>query len=290
MGFLKQIICLYFLVVATIASAKPLAVSYTQVQYIGNVKIDRFTLTSDTLLSGKTYKFLIQGGLHGNERETTKFVQWLSKKMASGQSSLSLLPAENVVLDFLPIANPSGVKSLSRYNDRGVNLNRNFPTLWGLTKEYPGAAPFSEAESQALRSLFIKEKYTGAVDVHGYVNWVVGPSPLKERANRTQEYSAWTSLLKKETSKLGDYEYKTGLELGDGGAFEDWAFWEQKAFAFCLEMSSAFRYTRDKEDSWAIYEKFILQMFTHAISLSDDRAPGYAHTQGTLPDLPSKLN
>src|SRR5690606_7548600 len=102
--------------------------------------------------------------------------------------------------------------------------NRNFAVLWGLTRENPGEKSFSEPETRAIRSLFKARKYTAAVDVHGYINWIVAPSSPDDvrRAggspNRrlTAMYRAWIADLRREMQLLPGYQLKTGAQLGDG--------------------------------------------------------------------------
>src|SRR5690606_19363421 len=112
------------------------------------------------------YRFLVQGGLHGNEKLASAFVLWLAQRFAAGESLLNQLQVEGAAFDFLPYANPDGAHAHSRYNARGVNLNRNFGVLWGLTRENPGKDSFSEPETRAIRYLFQESRYTAAVDVH----------------------------------------------------------------------------------------------------------------------------
>jgi len=232
-----------------------------------------------------TYHFYIQGGLHGNEILTSKFVLWLSRRLRTNSGALSQLDRSLVAFDLVPVANPDGVANRIRTNLNSVNLNRNFSYLWGLTKENPGSESFSEPETQSIRYLFNQNKYTAAVDVHGYINWVVSPT----KPNSTQEaakpkaalrHRQWFEALAKQIKEFDKtYELKTAGELGDGGAFEDWAFWEQNSLAFCLEMASAFRYSYNydskmkkstQQDLFEKYEAFIYHMFQHAIKISTD--------------------
>lgn len=60
---------------------------------------------------------------------------------------------ENYILDVIPVLNPWGVQNHSRYNGNDVDLNRNFDLNWnGSTYPHSGSAPFSEAESQAVKN------------------------------------------------------------------------------------------------------------------------------------------
>lgn len=225
------------------------------------------------------YHFYIQGGLHGDETETTHFVEWLAQRVQQGQSKLNQLPEDQVAFDFVPIANPDGVSSLSRYNQAGINLNRNFGHLWGISRENPGSAPFSEPETRAVKSMLDKHRYTAAVDVHGYINWIVAPSKPNPNAlpSEVHAYKQWVTILNSEMGRFDPtYKLKTAKELGDGGAFEDYAYWQSGTKAFCLEMATAFRHiyqTRDgalvKIDSYESYENLIYHVFKRALELED---------------------
>jgi hypothetical protein len=235
------------------------------------------------------FRFLMQGGMHGNESQASQFVLWIAKRYARGESLLNQLSTDDIAIDFVPYLNPDGVTENNRYNARGVNLNRNFDVLWGITRENPGQKSFSEPETKALRKLFEKQKYTAAVDVHGYINWIVAPSApeaLKVAGHKVSKrqigiYNSWTQAIRKNMTMLQGYQYKTGAELGDGGAFEDWAFWKHNTLSYCLELETWFRFvpskkrqfndlhqpTYGKVDKYAQYETFVYRMFQEAIAI-----------------------
>jgi hypothetical protein len=252
-----------------------------------------FPISSSKIQAKKPPRFLIQGGLHGNELLTSEFVMWLAARFESGVSQLNKI--SNIEIDFIPYANPDGTLFYSRSNANGINLNRNFGMLWGITKENPGPKAFSETESKAIKQLFEKREYLAAIDVHGYVNWIVAPSSpkfLKSRGIKTskakeQEYDLWTnSILERMKDILPNYELKSAGELGDGGAFEDWAFWNANVMAACLEMHSANRFSFEtfqrviskvltssiqpddgRRDDFIVYEKFIRDIFNEALKI-----------------------
>ncbi len=256
----------------------------------GGREFDVIEFGTQTKAPQPTYRFLIQGGIHGNEEVASTFVLWLARRYARGESPLNELPKDEVLFDFLPYANPDGSEVASRYNGQGVNLNRNFGVLWGITKENPGKASFSENETRAIRALFAEKKYTAAVDVHGYINWIVTPSSpeslaargIKVTAQQATAYRAWINDIREEVRIMPGYQLKTGALLGDGGAFEDWAFWTQGTFAYCLELETFQRFVpsyRDRADQdvankevvkvdlFKRYEMFIYRTFKRAIEL-----------------------
>lgn len=239
-------------------------------------------------------RFLIQGGLHGNEGATTEFVRWLGRRFARGESILNNFPVGEVEIDFLPLANPDGAATGERYNAQGVNLNRNFGVLWGISRENPGRRQFSEPETRAIKQLFEARRYLAAVDVHGFIDWVVSPSSVEELRGlggeghkdlkRREVYRKWYSHLEEEVTMMPSYSLKTAASLGDGGAFEDWAFWSMGTLSFCLEMESFKRFASSGQlsvmemtphgdavsiDLFKRYELFIYRMFQHARTLRE---------------------
>lgn len=251
--------------------------------------------------SDKVPRFLIQGGLHGNELLASEFVAWVAQRYAKGVSLLNRLNGGQAEIDFVPYANPDGTILFARYNGNHINLNRNFSVLWGVTKENPGNAAFSEVESRAIRDLFDKRDYAGAVDVHGYINWIVAPTSPKDKIKglpssdpkKAENYARWYSALEREMKRsLPGYELKTAGGLGDGGSFEDYAWWGAGVPAFCLEAFSSQRFvaasiatqlvdlitpniltankpSNGRNDMFLVYENFILTMFEEALRLKE---------------------
>jgi len=224
---------------------------------------------------GSRHKFLVQGGLHGNETLTVEFVEWLAQRVKQGLSPLNRLPAGSTI-DFLPQANPDAY-GISRYNSNNVNLNRNFGVLWGVSSEPHGDKAFSEPETQAIRMLMQSRRYLAAVDIHGYVNWIVAPTPpeLLQYQNNPMNrlYRGWLQEIKRNLKVLPGYKVKKAALLGDGGSFEDWAFWENQTMSLCLEMKHPQRFEvthipHQRVDSFYSYENYIHLMFVGAINLN----------------------
>jgi hypothetical protein len=236
------------------------------------------------------FKFFIQSGLHGNETTPVAFTKWLIQRLQNKQSLFFEEFNEDFVIDIVPVANPSGYAINSRYNGRGVNLNRNFGVLFGQSKEWMGKSAFSEYETQVIRKMLVDNKYTAAVDVHGYVNWIVTPSApsavfkkaVVERS-MVNEYESWINLLKQSSKNLGSYIVKSSAELGDGGSFEDFAYWQGRALAYCLELRDYVRRSPTEEE-FVKYERHLVEVFKASVSIrkaSSDKIS--AETRMTLP-------
>jgi hypothetical protein len=103
---------------------------------------------------------LLIGGTHGNEPAT---VRVLDDYLQSYQwAELAEFPTM-----VLPLANPDGAELATRYNARGVDLNRNCGFNWRPDcEEPPGPAAWSEPESVALRDFILTWQPAKIVSLH----------------------------------------------------------------------------------------------------------------------------
>jgi murein peptide amidase A len=127
-------------------------------------------------VAGTGPPMLVVGCIHGNEPAGIAIVRALER--THPKADLWLVPA----------LNPDGVAAGTRQSAHGVDLNRNFPSLWqrfgqpGSTY-YSGPRPFSEPETQAARDLIrrIKPRYTIWYHQHMNVVWAYGRSTAAGR-------------------------------------------------------------------------------------------------------------
>jgi protein MpaA len=94
-------------------------------------------------------RVLVVGCIHGDERAGTAITRGLR----------SATPAANTAIWIVDEVNPDGCRAHTRYNARGVDLNRNARWNWRLLSRPGGGLPFSgprplsEPESRAIRRL-----------------------------------------------------------------------------------------------------------------------------------------
>ena len=116
-----------------------------------------FALAADLVRAGTT---LLIGGTHGDEPATVLLLESFLQSPA-----WTALGASPVIV--LPLANPDGYKLGTRYNARGVDLNRNCGCNWSAaSEEPPGPAPWSEPESRALRDFILVRRPAKIVSLH----------------------------------------------------------------------------------------------------------------------------
>jgi hypothetical protein len=103
---------------------------------------------------------LIIGGTHGDEPATVLLLEGFVH--SAPWSSLGGCPTIVVSL-----ANPDGYLLGTRYNARGVDLNRNCGFNWRVdSEEPPGPTPWSEPESVALRDFIVKWRPAKIISLH----------------------------------------------------------------------------------------------------------------------------
>src|SRR4051812_39127663 len=97
-------------------------------------------IVADIYGQGGPGSTLLIGGMHGDGTATIRLLERFRPAAAAGGVAI------------LPLANPDGCERRTRYNARGVDLNRNCGFNWHEeNEEPPGPGPWSEPESRALR-------------------------------------------------------------------------------------------------------------------------------------------
>jgi hypothetical protein len=103
---------------------------------------------------------LLIGGQHGDEPATVRLLEDFLKSPAWPR-----LDGSAVMV--LPVVNPDGFARGTRYNARGVDLNRNCGFNWHAdSEEPPGPAAWSEPETRALRDLILSRRPAKIVTLH----------------------------------------------------------------------------------------------------------------------------
>ena len=101
---------------------------------------------------------LIIGGMHGDEIATVLLLEDFVKR--------HLERIEQPVV-LLPLCNPDGYAHRSRYNARGVDLNRNCGFNWRADSAEPaGTRPWSEKETRALREFILAVQPGKIISMH----------------------------------------------------------------------------------------------------------------------------
>lgn len=162
--------------------------------------------------------------LHGHEKSVTYGLYYLIKDMLEHYADSPVLTflRNYVRFTIIPMANPYGWDTNNRQNENGVNLNRNFDTsAWSKFDSNPeyatpgeynyrGTAPFSEIETQLIRTAYIAEEETITLVIDGHTNGINTHTP--EEITTPSINSVNTSIEAIKASAIGIDEYLSGIK------------------------------------------------------------------------------
>ncbi len=140
-------------------SRPPITLAAVQRRLVGR-SVENRPIESIVIGQGRDVT-LILGTIHGDEEAGTPLAERLAEYV---QEQPELLRGRKVVI--LPTANPDGVVHSSRFNARGVDLNRNFAAANWQRSPRNGYAPFSEPETGIIRELIRQHGPDRIVSIH----------------------------------------------------------------------------------------------------------------------------
>lgn len=186
--------------------------------------------------SGST-TVLFTGGIHGSEPSGKSTLEsWI----AHLDSNAHKIPAGRQVV-VVPNTNPDGIASGSRYNARGVNLGRNFPTAnWqsdidtsgGPKPGGGGSAPLSEPEAKALYNLTLSLRPRLMISYHAQGR-LVGANRVADANSIAATYASSVGYK----SMIGIAEEVMGYTIT--GEYEEWMGEKLGLPAILIELPSA---------------------------------------------------
>lgn len=215
---------------------------------------------------------LIFGGIHAREVATTEVVllmgRSLLRELEKDQELREWLTYREVWL--LPCLNPDGRqycldrdpwwrknRSLSESGHTGVDLNRNFGYRWGPNPPFGGSSghpasgiyrgkqPFSEPETQALRTLVEARDFSLSLSLHSYGEMILMPFGYSDREiSHPEAFHRLGNLLQDHL----DYDFGSVpgvLGYFSNGRHDDWLYAGQgpersRIFAVELEIGKSF--------------------------------------------------
>jgi len=215
------------------------------------------------------YTVLIDGCIHGSEWESGEACLYISEYLlinfGSNKTITDIL--NETIIYVVPLMNPDGRDNDYRYNENGIDLNRNFDIDFGrlrghcmplgriLGRKIPyltfprlniwftncGRRPFSEPESQAIRDLmrFLdSQKFSFYLNCHTATHSINTPwSAFRHPFEINQQESKVYDTVRKWISENSEYEDKK-LWYKASGTAPDWCYKQFNVPSFTFEILS----------------------------------------------------
>jgi hypothetical protein len=196
---------------------------------------------------------LFIGGVHGDEPEGVRLAQEFLKWLQKTEDEYPEKIRHSWLL--IPCLNADGFLRNERTNDKGVDLNRNFPSRdWSPEvkgpRYHPGSSAGSEAETQAIVRLVEMEKPKIIVHFHSWEPCVVYTgAPGKE---------ASTILA----GKTG-YEVREDIGYPTPGSLGQYGWFDHKIPVICIEEQEKIHL----DQVWPHFEPGLTQLLTTDFSI-----------------------
>ena len=211
------------------------------------------------------YNVLLQGAIHGREHMTA----WLLMAMTDYWLERDILSYGDVCYHIIPMVNPDGVtvSQTGKLNDAqneiylsdkkkgfawgnktayakdwkanglGIDLNRNFPAGWEeiddrtapSAQKYKGEAPFSAAETAALRDYTLSYDFDTTISYHSSGDLIYYAYGKKWDVNDASK------SLGKAVRKISGYPLMDNSE-GSSGGYKDWVMDELEIPSLTIEI------------------------------------------------------
>lgn len=125
--------------------------------------IYRYDFTPPSVPTGapRIAKMILMAGIHGGERGGTMALCFAMQQICNKWQTEPLLETLRWNCHFIviPVASPWGFNNNGRKNENGVDIARNFPTLWSAgssdpsSQQYRGPFPLSEKPAQYIDAI-----------------------------------------------------------------------------------------------------------------------------------------
>lgn len=136
----------------------------------------------------------------------------------------------------------------------GVDLNRNYPALWGAcngssinksSDSFRGPNPMSEPETQAMVALIMEERPVANISYHSFSEMILYPYGCRKEKNPSMElFKSLAASMKEavinDSGRANTYSIGTPPELlyEADGTDADWQFREAGVLSFAFEVNS----------------------------------------------------
>ncbi|MBN2722811.1 MAG: succinylglutamate desuccinylase/aspartoacylase family protein [Deltaproteobacteria bacterium] len=193
----------------------------------------------------------ITGAHHGNEQISVENALGITREILTSTSAVY----DEFDFWIVPVVNPEGYKSDTRFTAHGIDLNRDYGCGWD---ENQSDFPYSENETRAMYSFSSKISFVAALDYHSTAEYV----------NALFDYTPWHSeddtLIMELSSVYGDVANLVPTRGFDwyqaNGTSQDTLYSSLGIFAWTIETLMPANPDSTVEENIQAFESFLMEI------------------------------
>ncbi|MEN8223793.1 MAG: M14 family zinc carboxypeptidase [Bacteroidota bacterium] len=153
---------------------------------------------------------LFDGGIHGDEiggpENCIRFARDLCRNYGSDPDITFLVDNREIWIYYM--VNPDGRENMSRYNNNGVDLNRDYGFMWDAWGGSTGA--FSQVETQSLRNCSFDHQFVVHTTYHSGTEYISCPWSYRPETPADMNHILQLADLYSSVSGYANLEYGQG--------------------------------------------------------------------------------
>ncbi len=198
-------------------------------------------ISDNVALDEPEAEIMFDGGIHGDEVGGPQNIILFARELCLnyGVNSMYTDLIDNREIWLYPMVNPDGRVAMSRYNNYGVDLNRDCGYMWNGEGQSTGA--FSQVESKTLRKIMLDHQFVIYTNYHSGTE--ILSYPWSYRASAARDYSLFNNLgsVYSITSGYGSLQYGQGYNImyAINGSTKDFTYGCLGNIGWSIEISNS---------------------------------------------------
>ncbi|NCA75397.1 MAG: T9SS type A sorting domain-containing protein [Alphaproteobacteria bacterium] len=185
-------------------------------------------------------EIMFDGGIHGDEvggpQNIILFARELCLNYGINPTYTDLINTREIWL--YPMVNPDGRVAMSRYNNYGVDINRDCGYMWNGEGQSTGS--FSQIETKTLRKIILDNQFVVYTNYHSGTE--ILSYPWSYRSSSARDYNLFNSLggVYSITSGYSSFQYGQGYNImyAINGSTKDFTYGCTGNIGWSIEISN----------------------------------------------------
>ncbi|MDT8393395.1 MAG: M14 family zinc carboxypeptidase [Bacteroidales bacterium] len=207
---------------------------------MGGRELAALKISDNAIADENEAEVFFDGGIHGDEiggpENCIRFARDLCIKYGNDPYITDLIDNREIWIYYM--VNPDGRENMTRYNNAGVDLNRDYGYMWDAWGGSTGA--FSQIETKKLRNCAYENQFVVHTTYHSGTEYISCPWSYRPEAPPDNNHILQLAGLYSSESGYADLEYgqgNTGM-YAINGSTKDGNYGANGAISWSMEISN----------------------------------------------------